>query len=209
MAARLDRAPRESTTPGVPLTGNRLRQALQNALYSDTNFPALARLVDAGRSTDPRVRPVLSPDVAGPLPDADAAVTIAVICNDVSWPKGNGAIASYRRAVAADRVRHPLTAGFPANITPCSFWKWTPAEKPARITSRGPSTILMVQNRRDPSTPYFGALKVREALGARARLVSVDGGGHGVYLGTGNACAQRAVTEYLLTGVRPRRDTDC
>ncbi|MEU6389663.1 alpha/beta hydrolase [Streptomyces sp. NPDC046939] len=209
VAARLDSVPKESTTPGVPLTGNRLRQALQNALYSDANFPALARLIDAARSTDLEVRPVLPPDVSGPLPDAYAAVTISVICNDVSWPKGRAAIDTYRREVAADRARHPLTAGFPANITPCSFWKWAPAEKPTRITSHGPSNVLMVQNRRDPATPYFGALKMREALGERVRTVSVDGGGHGVYLGTGNACANRTVTDYLLTGERPRRDTDC
>ncbi|GAA2310967.1 alpha/beta fold hydrolase [Streptomyces kunmingensis] len=209
LAARLDGSPRASTTPGVPLTGNRLRQALHTALYSDGNFPALAKLIDDARSTDPSVRPTLPPDVAGPLPDADAAVTIAVICNDVRWPRGRGAVDSYRRAVRSDRLAHPLTAGFPANITPCSFWKWDPAEKPTRITDRGPANILMIQNRRDPSTPYFGALKMREVLGERARLVSVDGGGHGVYLGTGNTCANRTVTDYLLTGVRPRRDTDC
>ncbi|MFJ2739498.1 alpha/beta hydrolase [Streptomyces sp. NPDC087440] len=209
LAARLDRTPRESTTPGTPLTGNHLRQALQNALYGEANYPALAKLIAAASSTDPKVKPVLTPDIAGPLPDADAATTIGVICNDVRWPTGPGTTAAHRRAVREDRARYPLTAGFPANITPCSYWKWTPAEQPTRITSSGPSNILMVQNRRDPSTPYFGALKMREALGDRTRLISVNKAGHGSYLGTGNSCGDARVTAFLTRGVRPASDVSC
>ncbi|MBW5480452.1 alpha/beta hydrolase [Streptomyces bambusae] len=205
LAAELDRAPKASTTPGTPLTGNGLRQALQNALYGDANFPALARLVQAAR--DPRQTPVLPPELAQPLRDEDAALTIAVICNDVDW--GRTPTARHERAVAADRAAHPLTAGMPANVTPCAFWKNKPEHRPTRITSAGPSNILMVQSRRDPSTPYAGALKMREAFGERARLVSVDQGGHGMYLTNGNACGNRLVTEFLTTGKRPAQDTDC
>lgn len=67
----------------------------------------------------------------------------------------------------------------------------------------------MVQNLRDPSTPYTASLKMREALGSRARLLTVDHGGHGVYLGNGNACSDRTVTAYLTTGERPLRDSVC
>lgn len=204
LAARLDREPKESDVAGTPLTGNRLRQALQSALYGDALFPGLARLVRAAQ--DPAARPTLPPELAQPMPDTDAAVMVGVICNDVRWPLG---AAGYEEAVAADRAAHPLTAGMPANVTPCSFWKDRPREEPTRITDRGPSNILMIQNLRDPSTPYFGALKMRRALGDRARLVTVDHGGHGVYLAGGNACGDRAVTHYLTTGTRPQQDTYC
>ncbi|WP_335933921.1 alpha/beta hydrolase [Streptomyces sp. PTD5-9] len=207
LAERLDRDPKESTTPGVPLTGNRLRQVLQSALYRDAAFPRLAALLRAAGDED--AKPELPEEIAQPLPDRDAAVTIAVICNDVRWP---GQLPEYRRAVAADRARHPLTAGMPANVTPCAFWKeaaGAPVEPPTRITDRGPSNILMIQNVRDPSTPYSGALKMREALGDRARMVAVDHGGHGVYLGNGNACGDIAVTAFLTTGARPERDAYC
>ncbi|MFE6664258.1 alpha/beta hydrolase [Streptomyces sp. NPDC057697] len=204
LAARLDRAPRETTTPGVPLTGNRLRQAIQLALYDDEAFAGLAGLVrEAG---DPLVKPVLPGALSGPIPDADAAVTVGVICNDVRW---RGTVASYARAVAADRAEHPLTAGMTANITPCSFWKDAPADPPTRITGQGPSNVLMVQGLRDPATPYSGALKMRAAFGDRARLVAVDHGGHGMYLGNGNACGDRAVTMFLNTGTRPEKDAYC
>ncbi|MGW0811164.1 alpha/beta hydrolase [Nonomuraea sp. NPDC002799] len=74
---------------------------------------------------------------------------------------------------------HPLTAGMPVNAGPCAYWPFKPADPPVRVTSRGPANVLLIQNLRDPSTPYSGALKMRQAFGARARMVSVDSGGHG------------------------------
>lgn len=213
LAARLDREPHASVvpgapgapmTPGPPLTGSMLLQAFQLALYSDGFFPAFAQLVT--EALDPEGEPVLPRELAGAMPDDAAAVTVGVICNDVDWP---ASVPAYERAVAADRVRYPLTAGMPANITPCSFWKGGAVEKPVRITDRGPSNILMIQNLRDPSTPHSKGLRMRAALGDRARLVSVDHGGHGVYLGNGNACGDAAVTRYLTEGVRPSEDVLC
>ncbi|MFF1511464.1 alpha/beta hydrolase [Streptomyces sp. NPDC058326] len=204
LAARLDRAPRPSTTPGVPLTGTVLRQALQQALYSDAAFGPFARLMS--QALDPAGVPVLPPELAGPMPDEAATVSVGVVCNDVDWP---ASVPAYARAVAADRARYPLTAGMPANITPCAFWKGGAVEKPTRITDRGPSNVLMIQSLRDPSTPHAGGLRMRQALGERARLVSVDRGGHGIYLGNGNACGDRAVTRFLTEGVRPDGDVLC
>ncbi|MFE2560096.1 alpha/beta hydrolase [Streptomyces sp. NPDC059352] len=213
LAARLDREPHASVvpgapgaplTPGPPLTGSMLLQAFQLALYSDGFFPAFAQLVT--EALDPEGEPVLPRELAGAMPDDAAAVTVGVICNDVDWP---ASVPAYERAVAADRVRYPLTAGMPANITPCPFWKGGSVEKPVRITDRGPSNILMIQNLRDPSTPHSKGLRMRAALGDRARLVSVDHGGHGVYLGNGNPCGDAAVTRYLTEGVRPSEDVLC
>ncbi|WP_432017336.1 alpha/beta hydrolase [Streptomyces hydrogenans] len=208
LAARLDRAPRATTVPGAVLDGASFRQALQLALYSDAAFPAFALLVD--QVLDPEASPVLPPELSGAMPDEAAAVTVGVICNDVDWPRS---VPAYARAVAADRARYPLTGGMPANVTPCAFWKGGAVEKPVRLTDDGPSNILMIQNLRDPSTPHASGLRMRAALGERARLVSVDRGGHGVYLtaagGAGNACGDRTVTRFLLTGERPDTDVRC
>lgn len=205
LAAELDRTPKESTTPGVPLTGTGLRQSLQNALYGDAAFGGFARLVEAARN--PAAPVALPPELAQPMRDEDASLAVAVICNDVSWPKTSPA--AFRRAVDADRAAHPLTAGMPVNVVPCTFWKNEPADKPVRITSDGPSNILMIQSRRDPATPLVGALKMRAAFGDRARMVTVEQGGHGSYLGNGNACGNRTVTAFLTTGSRPEQDTHC
>lgn len=204
LAEELDRSPRESGTPGVPLTGNGLRQALQNALYGDEAFPALARLIQDTLS--PQGTPALPPELAQTIPDEDASLMIATICYDVRWP---GPGSGYAQRVAADRARYPLTAGMPAAITPCAFWKDDPAERPVRITERGPSNVLMLQSLRDPATPYAGALKMREALGDRARMVTVEQGGHGMYLERGNECGNLAVTRFLTTGHRPAQDIHC
>ncbi|WP_200425260.1 alpha/beta hydrolase [Streptomyces sp. NE5-10] len=208
LAGRLDRAPRATTVPGAVLDGASFRQALQLALYSDAAFPAFARLV--GQALEPEASPVLPPELSGAMPDEAAAVTVGVICNDVDWPRS---VPAYARAVAADRARYPLTGGMPANVTPCAFWKGGAVGKPVRLTGDGPSNILMIQNLRDPATPHASGLRMRAALGERARLVSVDRGGHGVYLtaagGAGNACGDRTVTRFLLTGERPDTDVRC
>ncbi|MFJ1798960.1 alpha/beta hydrolase [Streptomyces sp. NPDC088180] len=204
LARELDRAPRESDVPGVPLTGIRLRQALQLALYSDSAFAPLARLIRSAQ--DPGARPALPRELAGALPDEDAALTMAVVCNDVRWP---GPASGYAGRVAADRARHPLTGGMPVNITPCAFWKYDEEPRPTRITDEGPSNVLMIQSLRDPATPLAGAVKMRAALGDRARMVTVGQGGHGMYLGNGNACGDRVVSDFLVTGERPARDAHC
>ncbi|WP_344116412.1 alpha/beta hydrolase [Streptomyces blastmyceticus] len=205
LAAELDRKPRRFADTGHELTGNLLRQVLQNSLYSDADFPHLADLIRAARTG---TGPLTVADPAPrPLSQADAAIFVGVVCNDVdTWPRS---IPSYARAVATDRARHPLTAGMPAGILPCAFWKTPSADKPTRITPNGPSNVLMIQNLRDPATPYRGALKMRAAFGERARLVTVDAGGHGVYLDNGNACGDRAVTKFLVRGERPGADAFC
>ncbi|MGP9016867.1 alpha/beta hydrolase [Streptomyces sp. BR1] len=203
LAEKLDAAPRKTTTKDVPLTGNMLRQTLQIALMSDDSFPMMAQLVKEAQ--EPTATPALPPFLAQPLSDESVAVMFGVVCNDVSWPTQ---VSSYEQAVAADRVRHPLTAGMPVNVTPCTFWQDGAAEKPARITADGPSNVLLIQNRRDPASPYSGALKLRQALGDRARMVTVDHGGHEVYLANGNPCADRTVTTFLTTGQRPE-DSVC
>jgi TAP-like protein len=67
----------------------------------------------------------------------------------------------------------------------------------------------MVQTLRDPATPYLGALGMKQALGKRARLVTVDTGNHGAYEPSTPSCAVREVHRFLETGVLPARDLFC
>lgn len=83
------------------------------------------------------------------------------------------------------------------------------SSSPWRITGRGPSDILLAQNERDVATPLGGALKLREAFGRRAGMVTVNSTGHDAYLATGNECGDRTVSHFLATGERPRQDTYC
>ncbi|WAP57468.1 alpha/beta hydrolase [Streptomyces sp. S465] len=203
LAARLDAKPLPWPGANPPeLNGNMLRQSMLSALYSPDNFEGLAELiVDADAGEAPAAAP------ADPTQDV-AAVSLATICNDVEWPTS---LSRYARDVAASRKSHPLTVGMPVNVTPCAFWHDAPRDKPVRITDRGPSNVLLVQNTRDVATPYSGALNLRRAFGDRARMVSVDAMGHGAAyaVNNGSACADRRVTDFLLTGARPKHDVLC
>jgi pimeloyl-ACP methyl ester carboxylesterase len=196
LAEQFDQQPRPD------ITGNTLRAVMFNSLYSDATFPQLAAFLHAAATGSP----------APPLPALPAAAAqnlvaaqFATGCNDVAWP---GPEHDYARDVARDRAAHPLTAGMPANIQPCAFWHYPPAEPATRISQHGPRNIVMIQNRRDPATPLAAAQRMRQAFGNRARMVVVDSGGHNAYVANGNACGDNAVTAFLVNGTRPR-DMTC
>ncbi|MET4927197.1 alpha/beta hydrolase [Streptomyces sp. PSRA5] len=134
------------------------------------------------------------------------ASQIHVNCNDSNWPTD---VSVYARNVEQDHKAYPKFGAAGADITPCAFWPSQPSEKPVKLTDRGPSNILLLQNRRDPATPLHSALKTRAALGNRARLVTADQGGHLAYLFLDNKCANDIVTTCLTTGERPDEDTVC
>ncbi|MTE17263.1 alpha/beta hydrolase [Nocardia aurantiaca] len=203
LAAHLDREP--LPWPGAELailSGNGLRQIMLDGLYKDERFPYVAQVINAARrgSTLPAARPT-PPEQAA---QASTAVMVATLCNDVAWPTS---VDEYASAVAADRARYPLTAGMPRGVAPCAFWPYPVAPRTV-VDSSGPSNVLLLQNLRDPLTPYSGALRLRQAFGDRARMVAVDGGGHGVYPSP-VACANDAVERFLRDGTRPDRDLTC
>ncbi|MFJ9697634.1 alpha/beta hydrolase [Kitasatospora sp. NPDC101183] len=207
LAARLDRTP--LPWPGAlpaELNGNVLRNTMLQGLYEDRRFPVLARLMLAGLGR----RALPAPAVPTPQSEAVAqnhiAASAGTMCNDVAWPADE---AAYARDVAADRAARPLTAGMPVNVMACAYWPFAPAEPAVRVTDRGPGNVLLAQNLRDAVTPYAGALKLKAAFGQRARMVTVDAGGHDVYRANGNACGDAAVTAFLITGNRPADDLFC
>jgi hypothetical protein len=127
-------------------------------------------------------------------------VQVAIHCNDSAWPRD---IATYRRNVTLDRRLFPATAGFPANIWACAFWPYPQIEPTVRVTGTGHRDVLIVQNLRDPATPWIAAVGLRWALGPDAVLLSVDQGGHTSYLFTGSPCANDTTTAFLTRGVLP------
>ncbi|MGW5719046.1 alpha/beta hydrolase [Amycolatopsis sp. NPDC003865] len=175
--------------------GPEFRANTWNALYDDAFFPALA----AEWAGTARAE-------AGPLDgDNHAALQLQVLCNDSDWPEQLG---YYRHAVERERQRHPMFGPAAANVNPCAFWPVERTEPPVRVGGAGPADVLLVQNERDPATPLSGARETRAAFGNRARLVTVDAGGHGVFT-RDNACGNAAVLEYLRDGVFPVTDRAC
>ncbi|MEU1693453.1 alpha/beta hydrolase [Streptomyces hirsutus] len=204
LAVRLDREP--IPWPGAnpeELNGNVLRQTMLDSLYRPGSYPTLAKLMLAARKGTVPPAPPAPPEAV--LQNV-AAVGAGTLCNDVAWPKSP---ALYEKDVAKSRAAFPLTAGMPRNAMPCAAWPYPPHRAPVEITDRGPSNVLLVQNERDVATPLTGARKLREALGRRAVMVTVNSTGHRSYLADGNACGDATVSRFLATGERPARDMYC
>ncbi|WP_413755164.1 alpha/beta hydrolase [Streptomyces sp. MMBL 11-3] len=196
LAARLDANPVGATD------GMQFRGLTFERLYSDASLPSLAKAwqtLDQGKPVPP----------SAPLNDETentAAARHYVVCADSRWSRS---LPAYQHAAAVDRLRYPMLGGSTGSITPCAFWPRKGIEKQVTINDHGPSNVLMVQNERDPGTPLASAKALRHAFGERARMVTADQGGHGVYPFGSNTCANDATTAFLTTGHRPSTDLAC
>lgn len=198
LAAQLDE------TPVDGIDGRLFRLVTFAGLYGKARYGPTAQGWQSLRAGDAATVRQLA---AAPSPmDNQWSVFLAVTCNDVEWPED---VRAYQRAVAEDRERYPLFGAASANIMPCAFWPYEPAEPPVAVVEEGPANVLVVQNRRDPVTPHRGGELIDEKFGDRSRLVSVDGSGHGVYVLGDNACALNTTTSFLVDGKLPKHDKSC
>ncbi|GAA1028886.1 MULTISPECIES: alpha/beta hydrolase [Amycolatopsis] len=191
-------------TPVAGIDGSYFRLAVYGLTYQTRSFP---RLAQAWQTLLANQAP---PGVALPAPtpakQSQIGTMISVLCGDNAWPR---TISTYQDNVARDRAAYPLIGGSTANVLPCAHWPNQPIEAPVRLSDQGPSNLLLVQNTRDPATPLSGALETRARFGDRARMVTVDQGGHGAGLPFLNSCGFNAVTDFLVNGTRPDTDKFC
>jgi pimeloyl-ACP methyl ester carboxylesterase len=229
VAAKLDRHPVSLPGTSAPINGNLLRLFTWQLAYSDASMiatkeapvPQMAQLwkaaagVAAGRAGDDDrafLKQLTNDFVAkgaleGVPTDNLYSAGWAISCGDKAWPRDIG---TYARNTAADRAEYPLTAGAPANLTPCAAWATRPAGPEPKVKPIGKRNVLILQNRRDPATPLSTARGMRKAMGSDAVLVDVDAGGHGVLVHPEpNACAIGALDTYFVSGQLPSADKSC
>jgi pimeloyl-ACP methyl ester carboxylesterase len=192
LAARLDKKPQGA------FDGTVFRAATSGIIRADSLFPALA---DLWHKLDTNTFPEPPAVDTG---DNFQASYLAVICGESQWPRS---VVTYQANVAVDRILAPMYGPLTANIRACAYWP-APSAPKVKITDAGPSNVLIMENLRDPATPMRGAQQMESALGDRARMVTVDQGGHGVY-GAANKCANAAVDKFLTIGQRVQRNTFC
>ncbi|WP_432198342.1 alpha/beta hydrolase [Streptomyces sp. bgisy027] len=215
LAERLDREPVPVSGMSLSLDGALLRTVTYGMLQHNNTLAPLARFWKAaadladGGATDAD-QTVLeqtladTPPTPGVPEDNQATMFLALLCGDAEWPHDTD---GYATRTAADREAWPLTAGMPANIWACAFWK-EPVEQPVTVTDEGPRNTLILQNRRDNATPWEGGTGLHKALGGSSAFVGVDNGGHYVY-DEGSACADKATVGFLTTGRLPSRTVYC
>ncbi|QES44487.1 alpha/beta hydrolase [Streptomyces venezuelae] len=180
---------------------------VDNAEYAKT----VRMLLDAaaGRAVEPseRVAGLLGamfrtgPDETGT--GKDYASTLAVLCADTTAP---GNAEWYRKAIEKARPKQPVFGPFHNAPMPCGWWKAKPSEAPTKISSDLPA--LQIQATGDTRTTYEQGLGMHKAMRG-SKLVTVPVRTHAVYVGYANACADKAVNDYLLTGELPAKDYTC
>jgi pimeloyl-ACP methyl ester carboxylesterase len=203
IAADLDRQPRTNPNGGV-LTGNMVRIAMPSLLEVQATFVSLAALLDFGDGTRSSLP---AGSLERTFPDNFESAQYAIICGDTPASGSTTNTAYYSAAVKVSKALYPLTDGAPSNIWPCSFWPSDAVHPAVHVSDTGPHNVMLLQNERDPSAWYGGALQMRAALGQRATMVSVDAEGHGV--NQDNPCVASTLTSFLLDGRLPKTDTRC
>ncbi|MCB5165562.1 alpha/beta hydrolase [Streptomyces bambusae] len=181
-----------------------LQAAFLKTAYHDGFWAVRAAALSAFLAGDPgplAEQAAPSPQTAAEDENATAVYT-AVLCNDAPWP------ADFRRW---DRDHSALAAGAPfetwANAwtnLPCAYWPHGPRPRPVDVRT-GPGALphtLIVAAERDGATPYPGALELQRRLHGAALVTERRAGSHGVAGGL-NACVDRHVERYLLTGRIP------
>lgn len=201
---------------GITVNDTMFRELTFSVLYNDASFSLGGQLWQAADGQTVPASAVsknalsslqVMPKAAVAVPeDNGAASALAIACGDASWSR---IPAQYKQELTADKLLFPKFGELGSNIWPCAYWHYQPQEQLTTITANRPTHILMIQNKRDPATPYVGAVETRLRLGNSARMVSVDQGGHAAAYLAANQCATNTVNEYLATGSLPAHDTTC
>ena len=202
-ARRLAREPAD----GRVGTGE-LQDAFVRAGYNDAYWDAAARALAAYLRGNPRPLIALAASESG---DAKAdengnAVYTAVECNDAPWPRD---WASWNRDNTALARRAPFeTWDNVAMNLPCAYWPLE-HDTPMDVTARpGLPPVLLLAAERDAATPYVGAKELWRRLPGASLVTERKAGTHGLWGGP-NACVNRKVDTYLLTGRTPGRTAYC
>ncbi|WP_306317982.1 MULTISPECIES: alpha/beta hydrolase [unclassified Streptomyces] len=208
---RLDAKPL-TTAGGRELNESLATTGIAVTLYSKSSWPALTRgLRDAERG------------------DGTALLALADSYNDRDASGRYGTASHSQRAISCldDKVRPTARetkerlAKF-REISPvfgpymgwdtagwCHDWPVPGQWDDPDVSASGAAPVLVVGNTGDPATPYEGARRMVDELGAGVGVeLTWKGEGHGAY-GSGSACVDSTVDAYLLEGKIPRDGKVC
>jgi pimeloyl-ACP methyl ester carboxylesterase len=127
-------------------------------------------------------------------------------CADIEAPTRESA---YDSLAATEDVKIPGFGAFATyDMTPCGSWPALHTDAYDGPWNRSGSTILVINSRHDPATPYQGAATgVRELK--NARLLTVNGDGHTSMFSEPSTCRDAARDAYLTTLHLPAAGTVC
>lgn len=186
-----------------------LHSALLGAVYYDDYWAMRATaLSEYVRGNPQPLAEQASPRAVTAQGDENAhAVYTAVQCNDGPWPTDRRVWDRDHTAVA--RIAPFGTWANAWTNLPCAYWP-APRQEPVDVGTEWDELppVLILAAERDAATPYEGALELQRRLRGAALVTERDAGSHGVG-GSNNACVNRHLETYLLTGRTPVRRADC
>ncbi|MEU0410931.1 alpha/beta hydrolase [Streptomyces griseorubiginosus] len=210
LLADLDKHP----IPGIgqrPLTQSAAANGIAQSLYSKDFWEYLVEGLEQAYDGDGRILMLLSDSMNGRSENGEysniTAANIAINCAD---DRPRYTATDVERRLPEFRAASPLFGDFMAwSMVSCTDWAVAGAADHPDVSAAGSAPILVVGNTGDPATPYEGARKMVEALGAGVGVeLTYKGQGHGAY-GSKNRCVQAAVDGYLLNGKVPAAGTVC
>jgi pimeloyl-ACP methyl ester carboxylesterase len=175
-------------------------QQLRQALYTAMKLGDGSALLSAADAYNNRR--------GGHYTASDDAQT-AISCADV--PSATPSPDQVRRVLAELKQQAPLlnrdTEAADLAVPACADWPYQTTERPHTVRAEGSAPILVIGTTDDPATPYQQAVNLANGF-ANATLLTRQGEGHAAF-GSGNACVDRALDAYLVSGTLPAKGTSC
>jgi pimeloyl-ACP methyl ester carboxylesterase len=193
------------------LTESEATAGIAQALYSQDLWQYLTEGLEQAYDGDGRLLMLLSDSLNGRSENGEysniTAANVSINCAD---DKPRYRIEDVEARLAEFRATSPVFGAWLAwSLLSCTDWAVAGAADHPDVRAPGSAPILVIGNTGDPATPYGGARKMVEALGAGVGIeLTYKGQGHGAY-GSGNACVRTAVDGYLMTEKVPKTGTIC
>ncbi|MDX3516808.1 alpha/beta hydrolase [Streptomyces scabiei] len=193
------------------LTQTIATSGIAQALYSQDLWPYLTQGLELAYEGDGSLLMSLSDSMNGRSENGEysnlTAANVSINCAD-SAPRYT--TADVRARLGEFRAASPVFGDWLAwSLLTCTDWAVAGAADHPDVRAPGAAPILVIGNTGDPATPYEGARKMVQALGAGVGIeLTYRGQGHGAY-NSGNSCVQKAVDGYLLRGKTPKAGTVC
>ncbi|HYZ56201.1 MAG TPA: alpha/beta hydrolase [Streptosporangiaceae bacterium] len=130
----------------------------------------------------------------------------AIQCADIEAPTAESV---YDNLANIENQKVPGFGRFVTyDMAACGTWPALHTDAYDGPWNRSLATILVINSRHDPATPYQGAVAGTRELG-NARLLTVNGDGHTSEYSEPSACRDTAKQAYLISLKLPARGTVC
>jgi pimeloyl-ACP methyl ester carboxylesterase len=210
---QLDQSPLRAAD-GRELDGQVMRSAIDSALYSEQQWPALTTAFAEALRGESATAFALADSYFGRSPDGSYAgnfyeAFLAIQCID--YPVERDPAVLVREAAeireAGGELADDDTSRDGETDPLCGNWPYAARQAPAPVSAEGAAPIVVVGTTGDPATPYSWAQALADQL-ASGVLLTYEGEGHIAY-DERDPCIVAAVDGYLLGGDPPAAGTTC